>query len=119
MTLNNGENSVRQGGQGFGATVRELREGRRIGLRQFARMVEVSATYLSKIERDELPPPAEARVKDIARLVDQDPDALLGLAGQVPSQRNEISRIPPRETASFLRSTSRLSGRELEQLTRK
>ena len=110
---------MRHGGQGFGATVRELREEKGIGLRQFARMIEVSATYLSKIERDELPPPAEGRVKDIARLLDQDPDELLALAGKVASDLNEIIRNRPRETASFLRSTSGLSGRELEQLTRK
>src|SRR3954468_19817083 len=118
MTLNNGENSVRQGGQGFGATVRELREERRIGLRQFARMIEVSATYLSKIERDELPPPAEARVKEIARLLEQDPDELLALAGKVASDLKEIIRNRPRETASFLRITSGLSGQELERLAK-
>src|SRR3954467_10312718 len=117
--LNKRENGVRHGGQGFGATVRELREEKRISLRQFARMVGVSATYLSKIERDELPPPAEPRVKEIARLLDQDPDELLALAGKVASDLNEIIRNRPRETASFLRSTSGLSGRELEQLTRK
>ena len=110
---------MRQGGQGFGATIRELREERRIGLRQFARMVGVSATYVSKIERGEMPPPAEDRVKEIARLLDQDPDELLALAGKVASDLNEIIRNRPRETASFLRSTSGLSGRELEQLTKK
>ena len=71
------------GEQGFGATIRKLREERGIGLRQFARMIEVSATYLSKIEREELPPPAEGRVKEIARLLEQDPDELLALAGKV------------------------------------
>lgn len=55
--------------QGFGATIRELREKRGVGLRQFARMLGVSATYLSKIEREDMPPPAEDRVKEIARLL--------------------------------------------------
>src|SRR3954470_21779025 len=98
--------------------VRELREERRIGLRQFARMVGVSATYLSKIERDELPPPAEARVKEIARLLDQDPDELLALAGKVASDLKEIIRNRPREMASFLRITSGWSGQEIERLTK-
>jgi HTH-type transcriptional regulator, competence development regulator len=110
---------VRRGGQGFGATIRALRERRRIGLRQFARTIGVSATYLSKIERGEMPPPAEDRVKEIARLLGQDPDELLALAGKVASDLNEIIRNRPRETASFLRSTSGLSGKELEQLTKK
>ena len=106
------------GEQGFGATIRELREERGIGLRQFARMIEVSATYLSKIEREELPPPAEGRVKEIARLLEQDPDELLALAGKVASDLNEIIRNQPREMASFLRSASGLSGQELERLTK-
>jgi transcriptional regulator with XRE-family HTH domain len=102
---------VRQGGQGFGATIRELREERRIGLRQFAKMIEVSATYLSKIERDELPPPAEARVKEIARLLDQDPDELLALAGKVASDLKEIVLRHPRELGALLRSV-RITSRQ-------
>ena len=104
--------------QEFGATIRELREKRRIGLRQFARMIGVSATYLSKIEREEMPPPAEDRVKEIARLLDQDPDELLALAGKVASDLNTIIRSHPREMASFLRTASGLSGQELERLTK-
>ena len=109
---------MRRGEQGFGATIRELREEKRIGLRQFARTIGVSATYLSKIERSEMPPPAEDRVKEIARLLDQDPDELLALAGKVASDLTEIIRNRPREMASFLRSTSGLSGQELERLTK-
>ena len=108
---------MRPGGQGFGAAVRRLREERRIGLRQFARMIGVSATYLSKIERDELPPPAEERVKEIARLLDQDPDELLALGGKVASDLDEIIRRHPREMASFLRTARGLSGQELKRLT--
>ena len=109
---------MRRGEQGFGATIRELREKRRIGLRQFARMIGVSATYVSKIERGEMPPPAEDRVKEIARLLDQDPDELLALAGKVASDLNEIIRSHPREMASFLRTARGWSGQELERLTK-
>lgn len=104
--------------QGFGATVRKLREERHIGLRQFARMIGVSATYLSKFERGEMPPPAEDRVKEIARLLEQDADVLLALAGKVASDLNEIILSRPRELASFLRTSSGLSGKELERLTK-
>ena len=101
----------------FGTVVRELREEKGFGLRQFAKMIGVSATYLSKIERDELPPPAEDRVKEIARLLDQDPDDLLALAGKVASDLSAIIRNQPRELAAFLRTASGLSGQELERLT--
>jgi transcriptional regulator with XRE-family HTH domain len=109
---------VRHGGQGFGATIRELREEKRIGLRQFARRIGVSATYLSKIEREEMPPPAEDRVKEIARLLEQDADELLALAGKVASDLNEIIRSHPREMASLLRTARGWSGQELERLTK-
>jgi HTH-type transcriptional regulator, competence development regulator len=108
---------VQCGVQRFGATIRALREEKRIGLRQFARMLGVSATYLSKIEREEMPPPAEDRVKEIAWLLDQDADELLALAGKVASDLNEIIRNQPREMAAFLRTASGLSGQELERLT--
>ena len=42
----------------FGATVRRLREEKKIGLRKFAQMVGMSPTYLSKVERDEFKPPS-------------------------------------------------------------
>ena len=100
----------------FGAKVRRLREGRDIGLRPFARMVGISATYLSKVERGELPPLAEHRVKEIARLLDQDPDELLALAGRVASDLGEIIRERPREMASFLRTVRGMGPEEIRRL---
>ena len=104
------------GEERFGARVRRLREERDIGLRPFARMVGISATYLSKVERDELPPPAEERVKEIARLLGQDPDELLALAGRVASDLGEIIRERPREMASFLRTVRGMGPEELRRL---
>src|SRR6478672_11873467 len=89
--------------RGFGAIIQGLREDRQIGLRQFARMLGMSATYLSKIEREELPPPAEERVKEIARLLERDLD--------------EIIRTQPREMALLLRTARGSSGHKLKQLT--
>jgi len=102
--------------ENFGAAVRRLREEREIGLRQFAKMIGVSATYLSKIEREEMPPPAEDRVTEIARRLEQDPDELLALAGKLASDLKGIIRNRPREMASFLRTASGLSGQEFERL---
>jgi transcriptional regulator with XRE-family HTH domain len=69
----------------FGAFVRREREGRDIGLREMAKMIAVSPTYLSKIERDEFPPPAEDKVKAIAKIIQFDSDELLARAGRVSS----------------------------------
>ena len=53
-------------GKKFGALVRREREAKEIGLREMAKMIGVSPTYLSKVERDEFPPPAEDKVRKIA-----------------------------------------------------
>ena len=100
----------------FGETVRGLRHMKGIGLRKFAGIIGMSPTYLSRIERDEFPPPAEDRVVAIAKALDQDPDELLALAGRVASDLPEIIKRHPREMATFLRSTAGLSADEIRQL---
>ena len=48
-----------------------------IGLSEMAKMIGLSPTYLSKVERDEFPPPAEDKVKAIAQIIKRDTDELL------------------------------------------
>ena len=106
------------GREKFGRFVRREREAKELGLREMAKMIGVSPTYLSKVERDEFPPPAEDRVKKIAEVLNLDPDELLALAGRVASDLTEIIRRQPHEAASFLRSTGgRLTADEWHQLT--
>ena len=100
--------------ESFGALVRRLRE-ERYGLREFARMLGLSATYLSKIERDEMPPPSEERIKEIARLLEQDTDEMLALAGRVASDLGVIIRERPREMADFLRTARGLGPEEIRR----
>ncbi len=54
----------------FGAFIRREREAKEIGLREMAKMIGVSPTYLSKVERDEFPPPAEDKVRAIAKIIE-------------------------------------------------
>jgi transcriptional regulator with XRE-family HTH domain len=100
----------------FGATVRRDREQLEIGLREMAKMIGVSPTYLSKVERNELPPPAEDKVKKIAEIIGRDPDELLALAGRVASDLTEIIRRHPREMASFLRAANGLTANDMARL---
>jgi HTH-type transcriptional regulator, competence development regulator len=69
------------GRKSFGALVRREREAKEIGLREMAKKIGVSPTYLSKIERDEFDPPAEDKVRKIAEIIGRDPDELLALDG--------------------------------------
>ncbi|HUU25095.1 MAG TPA: helix-turn-helix transcriptional regulator [Methyloceanibacter sp.] len=111
---------MKDGREKFGAFIRREREAKEIGLREMAKMIGVSPTYLSKVERDEFPPPAEDKVRKIAVILDLDADELLARAGKVSSDLTEIIRSQPREMANFLRSASgRLTTDEWRELTKK
>ena len=102
----------------FGELVRGKRMEREIGLREMAKMIGVSPTYLSKVERDEFPPPAEDKVRKIAEILYCDSDELLALAGRVSSDLSEIIKQHPREMAALLRTTRGLSAAAVTQLAR-
>jgi transcriptional regulator with XRE-family HTH domain len=83
-----------------------------------AKMIGVSPTYQSKVERDELPPPAEDKVRKIAGIIGRDADELLALAGRVASDLTDIIRQRPREMADFLRAAKGLTVDDLARLAR-
>ena len=101
------------GRKSFGALVRREREAREIGLREMAKKIGVSPTYLSKVERDEFPPPVEEKVRKIADIIGRDPDELLALAGRVASDLTDIIRKRPREMADFLRAAKGLTAEDI------
>ena len=102
----------------FGALVRRKREAKEIGLREMAKMIGVSPTYLSKVERGEFPPPAEDRVKAIAEIIGGDPDELLALAGRVASDLSDIIKRNPRELGALLRTANGLTAEDMGRLAR-
>ena len=102
----------------FGAYVRQERERREIGLREMAKKIGVSPTYLSKVERDKFPPAAEDKVRKIAEIFDIDVDELLALAGKVSSDLTEIIREHPRELAALLRTTRGMTADDVTRLAR-
>src|SRR6516162_2635479 len=104
------------GKEQFGALVRREREAKEIGLREMAKMIGVSPTYLSKVERDEFPPPAEDKVKAIARIIERDADELLARAGRVSSDLSEIIKRHPVELAALLRTTKGLTADAVAKL---
>ena len=106
------------GGERFGAFIRRKREDREIGLREMAKMIGVSPTYLSKVERDEFPPPAEDKVRAIAKIIECDADELLARAGRVSTDITDIIKRHPIELAALLRTTKGLSADDIAQLSR-
>lgn len=68
----------------FGERIRRVRTAKGLGLRETATKLEISATYLSRIEtNEEKTPPAEKVIRNLATLLNEDFDELMSLAGRV------------------------------------
>lgn len=102
----------------FGRHIRCLRTARRLTLRELARRLEVSPTYLSQIEQENFPPPAEDKIVRLAEILGQDVDELLGLAGRVADDLPKIIRQHPRAMATFLRTAQGLSAQQINELAK-
>jgi transcriptional regulator with XRE-family HTH domain len=102
----------------FGEFVRREREAKEIGLREMAKMIGVSPTYLSKVERDEFKGPAEDKVRAIAKVIGCDADDLLARAGRVSSDLSDIIKHQPVEIAALLRTTKGLKAADIARLAR-
>lgn len=90
--------------ESFGKVVRGLREEAGISLRKFALLLEMSPAYLSKLERDILPPPSTEYICVMADVLDAGKDELLAKAGRVaPDVLQKIIDRP--ELAESIRSS--------------
>ena len=71
----------------FGNRIRELRQAKSLTLRDVAKRVKVTFTYLSKIENQKLSfgeYPSDDLIVKLARVLDADADELLLLAEKIP-----------------------------------
>ena len=92
----------------FGKYIRQVRESLRVedrtfSVRQVANRVGVEPAYLSKIEREQVPPPSENTIRRLAAELGEDPDLLLAMAGKVSSDLREIIMRRPQLFADLLR----------------
>jgi transcriptional regulator with XRE-family HTH domain len=110
---------MKGGREKFGAFIRREREGKEIGLREMAKKIGVSPTYLSKIERDEFAPPTEEKVRKIAEIIGHDPDELLALAGRVASDLTDIIKRHPVELSALLRTANGMTADDIARLAQK
>lgn len=102
--------------QSFGEFLRRHREQQNITLRKFAGLVGMSPTYLSKVERDEMPPPSEEKIRAISKVLNLDPDELLARAGRVAADLEAIIQERPKQLAVLLRSQRALTTSELDRI---
>ncbi len=101
----------------FGQFLREKRLAKGFSLRKFAKLVDVSPTYLSQVEQENVDPPTAERVQRMAELLGENADELIALAGRVPDDLPEIIQRRPTAIPELLREANGLSAEELRELT--
>jgi transcriptional regulator with XRE-family HTH domain len=82
-----GVRNIRTEPMTFGERIRELRQGKHLTLRDLAADVNVTFTYLSKIENQKLSYgefPSEEMILKLAKALEADPDELMLLAEKIP-----------------------------------
>lgn len=88
----------------FGSSVRAWREGRGLSVRKLASTVGISPTYLSRMERGDLPPPKAPKVIAIAEALQLDRDVLLALAGKVGPEHTTSEAAVEAQATEMIRS---------------
>lgn len=92
----------------FGSFLRARREAlrrtdNRFSVRQVAERIGVEPSFLSKVERGETAPPSEEKIMALARVLAEDPDVLLAMAGKVSSDLQRAIRKRPELFAALIR----------------
>jgi transcriptional regulator with XRE-family HTH domain len=73
----------------FGTFVREKRLEKKIGLREFAIMMDLSPAYISQMEADICNPPINDKIQRIAKKLEINADYLLALAGKISTENKQ------------------------------
>jgi transcriptional regulator with XRE-family HTH domain len=107
----------------FGPYIRDRREklrrdDPRFSVRQVAERIGVEPSFLSKVERDEVPPPSEEKIVALARDLDEDADVLLAMAGKVSSDLQRVIRKRPELFAALIREMKNLPDQAVLRLVR-
>ena len=107
----------------FGEYIREHREAlksedRRFSVRQVAQRIGVEPAYLSKIERGDVAPPSETKIRALAEELGEDTDMLLAMAGKVSSDLQEIIRKRPQLFADLIRQLKTMPDNAILRIAR-
>lgn len=105
----------------FGERIRRIRKERNLGLRETAKLIGKSATFLSRIETGkEQVTPAEETIRELARVLGDDFNELMQLAGRIPTEVKDYFTNDP-DIPAFLRlaKEKRVSGEKLLEMLKK
>lgn len=108
----------------FGTYIRKRRselQGKSpdFSVRRLARRIGVEPSYLSKVERDETPPPSEAKIMALAEALGEDPDMLLAMAGKVSTELQAVIRARPQLFAQLIRELKSVPEKQVRQMVKK
>ena len=102
----------------LGETLRRARLDKDLGLRQLARTIKKTPSYLSDIENDRRVP-AEDVLEDLAKELDLTFEQLMALAGRLGAQTQRYLRNQPGATTLFRRIPEKqLDADQLQRLLR-
>jgi transcriptional regulator with XRE-family HTH domain len=100
----------------LGQTIRDRRVEKTLGLREFARLIDITPSYLSDIENDRRVP-AAAVLRVIATHLNLPFDELMARAGRLDEQTEQYLKRQPQAAVLFRRiSENRLGKDALQQL---
>lgn len=108
-------NSGRKTMNSAGAFIRKTRIDKNISLRQLAKIVGISPTYLSHIEVDHAPPPGPEKLERIAEALDITSQELIILAGRWSERAAQAMGNRPELRALFELAFA-MDQRDIEQL---
>ena len=105
------------GREKFGAFIRREREAKGLSLRDMAKKIKVSPTFLSKVETEDWKP-GEEKLRKIAEVIGCDPEDRMARAGRVPTELSEIIKQSPHrhQMPALLRTAKGFTAEEMEKL---
>lgn len=99
--------------ESLGEFIRRRREAIGLSVREMARRIKVSSTFLSKVETQGWKP-GQQKLRKIAELLNCNPDELLALGDKISADAHElITSMPLR--AELLRTTKDMTRDEVER----
>jgi transcriptional regulator with XRE-family HTH domain len=103
----------------FGQMLREKRLAKNYSLRSFAKLVDVSPTYLSQVEQNKVDPPTADRVKRMAEMLGENVDEWTALAGRLTEDLPGIIHEQSTAVPDLLRAVRGLTTEQLRELREK
>ena len=105
----------------FGEIIKQWRLDLRLGLRESAKQIGISATYLSRLENGKENPPQADKLKQIARAYRKSEDEVFSIADRMPPDIEEAYKknaVYKEKLPELMRTISQqnLSSAEWDQL---